>query len=294
MIAADTIAAVAPSCAGVSPPQQGHRVALWLLSSAVVATVAGMAAATFRGDGTALNAFLFLSLEWPHVAAGRVERAAMSVALAAAVAGMFWRRWPVLLPVAAYVFAEALCRRQQGGQIFSEWALLAHAPRYATPLALLVLAMAVRTGIGAGRDWQVAGEWILRVAVAIVFAVHGVECIKGHPHFIDLVLSSAANLGGFRIREATALVQMEWIGILDCVVAGALLLRPHPAVLLWAAFWGAVSALSRVTANGWGAYPDVLVRMTHVLVPLALLFLRRRTAELPAQAGAPAAACARP
>lgn len=257
---------------------------LWLLGSAVLATAAGAAAATFRGDGTAINAFLFLSLEWPHVTAGKAERAAMLMILGAAFGGMLWRRWPVLLPVAAYLFAEAAARRNQGGQIFSEWAVLAHAPRYLTPLALIALSAGFERKEASQRRWLAAGDWILRIAIAVVFAVHGIECIKGHPHFIDLLLSSGRNLAGIRITEANALVQLEWIGLVDCAVAAMVLLRPNRAVLAWAAFWGGVSAFARVTAVGWGAYPDVLLRSTHVLVPLALLFLRRHTADVRAEA----------
>lgn len=286
---------------GTPPAEDGARFAAdagsirrrsvpgWLLASAVLATAAGMAAATFRGDGTAINAFLFMSCEIPHVLAGRIERAVMLAMLGAAFAALYWRRWPVLLPVAAYILTEAVCRYQQGGQLFSNWAPLAHAARYMTPLALLLLAAAAR-GSGAGRWKAAGGEWILRIALGIVFAVHGLECIEGNPNFIDLILSSGRNLAGIRIAESAAVGLLEWIGIVDLVVATALLLRPHPAVLGWAAFWGAVTALSRVTANGWSAYPDVLVRSSHVLGPLALLWLvRGRSSVQTTPAGSPLA-----
>ena len=59
--------------------------------------------------------------------------------------------------------------------------------------------------------------------------------------------------------------------------ATAILFRPLRFILLWAAFWGLVTALSRLTAYGAFHYPDLLVRFPHFLVPLALWRLTRRT-----------------
>ena len=39
--------------------------------------------------------------------------------------------------------------------------------------------------------------------------------------------------------------------------------------------WGLITALSRLTANGWGAYPELLLRTTHFVVPFVLLKYRK-------------------
>jgi hypothetical protein len=260
----------------------------WLLGAAIAATAIGMTAATFRGDGTAINAFLFLTGELSHVAAARVERTAMSLVLLLSFAALFRPHWALLLPVGGYALAEALARWHELGYAFSEWAVSAQAPRYLTPLALVLLLAGVRREGGIGASLRAGGIWILRVAIAVVFAVHGLEALKAHPGFIDFIISSGANVLGMRISEGGALHALEIIGVIDMAVALAILVRPHPAVLWWAAFWGLVTALSRVTANGIGGYPDVLVRSTHVLVPVALWLLLRpvRAAGGPALADA--------
>lgn len=260
----------------------------WCLGAAIVATCLGMTLATFRGDGTSINSFLFLNAELSHAAARRLERLVMSGVLVLSVAALFRPQWPLLLPVAAYIMAEALAGWHQRGYTFSEWALVAHAPRYLTPLAVVLLALGSdKADTRRSRRW-VAGEWCLRIALATVFLVHGLESIKLHPGFVDLIIGSGYNLAGLRISEAAAGWQLRVIGIVDVGVAAALLFRLSPAVLWWAAFWGALTALSRLTANGWGAYPDLLVRATHYLGPIALwLIVRRRTATGPLPADAP-------
>ncbi len=246
----------------------------WLLGSAVVGTALGLAAATFRGDGTAINAYLFLTAELSHGGAGRAERIAVAVVVALALLAWFRPVWPALLGVGGYALAEALARAYERGQPYSEWALAAHAPRYLTPLAAILVWEGLRRG-AAGRVWQLTGEGLLRLGLAIVFFVHGLEAVKAHPGFVDLILSSTINLADWRISEAAATRLLVVIGAIDFVVAAALLVRPHPAVLFWAAFWGLVTALSRVTAYGWAYYPDLLVRAPHFLAPPALWWLAR-------------------
>jgi hypothetical protein len=252
----------------------GRSHAIRLLGFAVVATALGMTAATFRGDGTAINAYLFLTGELSHGAAARIERIAMSIVLALSLAALIRPHCALLLPVSGYMLAEALARRHELGYVFSEWALTAQAPRYLTPLAIVFLIAGFRRA--ELFSWcRIGGAAILRVALALVFAVHGLEALKAHPEFVDLVISSAANLFGVRVSERTVTLALDVIGILDLAVAAGILFRPHPAVLWWAAFWGALTALSRVTAYGLGAYPEVLVRMTHALAPVALWWLAR-------------------
>lgn len=243
-----------------------------LLGLAVLGTALGLAASTFRGDGTALNAYFFLTLEWSHATSGRVERLLVTLTVAFALAAWLRPIWPAFLVVAAYALAEALTRSYERGQAYSEWALWAHAPRYLTPLAACFVVAGLRRGVaaGAGRAWALSGEMILRVAIAIVFAVHGLEAWRAHPGFVDLVLSSAYRVGEWRLPETTVVQALRVIGLVDFAVALAILFRPLRFVLLWAAFWGLITALSRMTAYGPSHYPDLLVRFSHFLVPLAL------------------------
>lgn len=241
-----------------------------LLGLAVLATAIGTAVTTFRGDGTALNAYLFMDLGVPHVTAGRIERGAVALMLATTLGALVFFRWPWFLPAAGYVLAEAVARWHMQGQAYSTWAPLTHSARYTAPVVLALWLVAARLPAGPAARWQAAGAWLLRCSLAAVFVTHGLEALQAHPDFVDLILSSALNLGAGRITESTATNVLEWIGVADFAVAGALMLRPHPAVLAWAAWWAALTALSRLTANGWGAYPDLLLRAAYFLGPLAL------------------------
>lgn len=243
-----------------------------LFGLAVLGTALGVAAATFRGDGTALNAYFFLTLEWSHATSGRVERLIVTLAVTFALAAWLRPNWPAFLFVGAYALAEALTRCYERGQPYSEWALWAHAPRYLTPLGVCLVVAGVRRGVtaGAGRAWVLSGEALLRGGLAIVFSVHGLEAWRAHPGFVDLILSSAYRVGEWRIPEAVATQSLRIIGIVDLVVAVAILVRPLRVVLLWAAFWGVVTAFARITAYGPAFYPDFLVRFPHFTVPLAL------------------------
>jgi hypothetical protein len=254
------------------------RLAASILGVAIVATSAGMAAAALRGDGTAINAYLFLALEMSNADAARIERIAIGAVFLLSVVALCRPGWPVLLPVAAYILAEALARWDQQGLPYSEWSVPAHAARYLTPLAAILLAGKALADDDAGRGWRMAAEWCLRIGLSVVFIVHGLEALNLHPGFVDLIIGSGYNLGGLRISESAASLQLQVIGIVDLGVAAAILLRVPRALLWWAAIWGAVTAFSRMTAFGWGAYPEVLVRASHILGPVAVWLLARRRA----------------
>src|SRR3546814_7171694 len=95
----------------------------------------------------------------------------------------------------------------------------------------------------------------------------------GNPQFIDFIIGSANNILGVRWTEATALQIMRIIGWVDIIVAIAVLLKPHKYLLAWLLFWSTITAFSRMTSLGTGAYTEVLMRASHILAPLAVYML---------------------
>lgn len=252
-----------------------------LLGAAVILTALGMTVAAFRGDGTAVNAWLFMEARFPHESAALIERSAVLIMLGAAIAGAAWRCWPLFLPAMACFLAEASARWCVGGTAYSDWAFMTHAARYVAPFALMLLLLGVARR-GATGEWSTrSGKWALQLSLAVLFAVHGLEALKANPVFIDLIIGSAQNLAGMRVSEATARTGLEIIGVVDFLVAGAILIFPNRVVLGWAAFWAALTAFSRMTAGGWGAYPEVLLRASYFLGPIALWLLLARTTAGP-------------
>ncbi len=109
-------------------------------------------------------------------------------------------------------------------------------------------------------------QWVLRVAVAGEFLGHGVFALQGKADWITWT----ARLTGADMATAATLVTA--IGVLDILVAAIVLVKPIRAVLLWAALWGAWTALVRplVGMPIW----DFVERWANWGAPLALLYLR--------------------
>lgn len=114
-------------------------------------------------------------------------------------------------------------------------------------------------------DASKKAQWVLRVAVAGEFLGHGVFALQGKADWIKWT----SQLTG--ADAATAATMITVIGVLDILVAAIVLLKPIRAVLLWAALWGAWTALVRplVGMPVW----DFVERWANWGAPLALLLL---------------------
>jgi hypothetical protein len=66
-------------------------------------------------------------------------------------------------------------------------------------------------------------------------------------------------------------------------VALAILFGRWKPLLVWLCFWSTVTAFSRMTALGVGSYPEVLLRSSHILAPVALWCLAAYLSELRAR-----------
>ncbi len=145
---------------------------------------------------------------------------------------------------------------------WAEWAL-----RYATPLAAIFL-------FQSSEKSKIWAERIMRVSIAFTFAAHGRKALFAEPQFIDFLLIFFRRIGMESFSEAPALTLLHMIGTIDLVLAAHLLFfKPerNRMVLIWMAAWGAITAFARITYGGWGNWHEVLIRSSHVLMPLALL-----------------------
>lgn len=245
-----------------------------VFSVAVVITIIGVLVTVLRGGGSGWNAWLFLDQGLSHRAAYQTELTLVLATLVFSVAGLILRQWRwatcFMIPAFAFLLTESCLIAKMGGVGHAEWAPAAHALRYGTPLALALLAMKEPFG-----EAQVM--MLLRVSLAFVFVTHGAEALMHYPRFIDLIIGSAENRLGWRITEAEAKNALTVIGIVDVITGVAILVRAFPALLWWMAVWGLVTAFSRMTSLGWDAYRDVLMRVTHFVVPFVLVWYRRRS-----------------
>ena len=244
----------------------------WLLRAAVLLHALGVFLIVFSSLQTSFGNLVFLEWGFSHAQAVQIERVTVSMYLGLAIWAFIRPHWLVLVPVAGYVFLEAHTAFAMGGSRYSDLALGAQALRYLAPMALLLLVAPLLRNQPKRTHLSVV-NWLLRIAVAVVFSVHGWEALQGYSRFIDLIIGTASNILDVRIAEQDAVLILQGIALVDFAVAGAVLVRPRWPVLLWLAFWGLVTALSRVTNLGLGAYTEVLVRAAHMLCPLALGFL---------------------
>lgn len=292
-------------------PDRTFTAAVWLLRIGILIHAAGLFAAVFATRQTHFGNYLFLGLfdnrpgiDDPYMTAVLVEKITVSVFMALALVAVV-RPWaPLLLVIAAYVLAEAVCGTLQAGYRFSEWTVPASALRWGLPLVLLILVALPR--LNCCRRWRLPlAAQLLALLVATVFFVHGYLAWRADPRFIDLILGSSVKLFDFRPTEARAVSWLKAIALVDFAVALAALLSPAafllaarrrrqpspagapatppgrgwrrawaPTLFLWLAFWGLVTALSRMVSLGYpggmSEYPEVLLRASHVVGPLAL------------------------
>ncbi len=114
-------------------------------------------------------------------------------------------------------------------------------------------------------DASLKAQLVLRVAVAGEFIGHGIFALQGKADWLKWI----SQLTG--ADAATAATLLTLIGIMDILIAAIVLLKPIKAALLWAAFWGAWTALVRpiVGMPIW----DFIERWANWGAPLALLML---------------------
>lgn len=225
----------------------------------------------FRKHHTNFGNYMFMVLEVDHAKAFAIERITVSIFLALCLVNLIYRRVFLLLPILVYIFMEAWMGYVQGGYHFSEFTMGAHALRYLAPIALLVLVLPDSVSLYFNRTK--ISSWILRIGLAVVFLTHGIECLQQNPRFIDLLIGSSYNLSGVYITEELALHIMTFIGWVDVLVALLVLFKPHKTLLMWLCFWATITAFSRMTSLGSGAYTEVLLRASHILAPVAVWLL---------------------
>jgi len=125
----------------------------------------------------------------------------------------------------------------------------------------------------------------LRWAIALTFFSHGIEAIGHYFRFTDLNILAIWKLTGWQMSQTTAEGMLTVIGILDALVAVAIVTTRLPPIAYYLAFWGFVTAASRLIAYGPGAHwHELATRAPHVGIPLLLALYwshHRRTKPSP-------------
>lgn len=127
--------------------------------------------------------------------------------------------------------------------------------------------------------------WAVRLLIALTFTGHGLYAIGYYPVPAHFVLMTQSGLG---VGEEAAREVLVAVGVLDFLAAGALLLPYRPAIrvaLLWIIPWAILTTLARLWSYGglvetetllWQWGPEMVRRLPHVLIPVALWASLRR------------------
>ena len=176
-----------------------------------------------------------------------------------------WRwqtAWLCLLP-ALWLLLNAFAVTMNGGKAHAELAIPAHATRWMLPIVLALLVL-MKDRI------KPTANWLLRIACASTFAIHGWEAFQLHPGFQDLVFISGRLIGAEPSTEVCH-VLLHGIGIMDGLLALSVLLIHSPGTLRWMTFWGLLTAFSRPLTMGWAAWPELATRLANGAVPLLII-----------------------
>ncbi|ERM84184.1 hypothetical protein P872_15485 [Rhodonellum psychrophilum GCM71 = DSM 17998] len=219
-------------------------------------------------SGSALEGILFMEYGLDQAAAKKIENAiALVFLLIGAVT--FFRSGKVLIMIIVFLFLfMAVLIQRQAGSPFTDCTVFAHAARVLAPLGLFLLVK---------KDFHTRKiiYFILVLGLGITFITHGMEAVSLHPYFLDYLITSFQNLAGVELDQHHAERILQIIGSLDILLGVFIFFVRNKWLLLWMAFWGLVTASSRITELGWGMYPEVLSRAAHFGIPLTLIFLDR-------------------
>ena len=251
--------------------------ALWCLRICLAIQCFGVGASAL-GPGTAINSLLFGEqhlggFDLSERSALLIDQAGGAVLLIAGVCILLRPCWPVLIPVAIWQLLIALASVHVGGKAMSQFGLMGQSLLYVAPLALMLLAAPLGKS---NRPPQLStirvnsAIWMLRLAAAAVFTTHGVEAILVHPVFVDYLIGAADKLLTLQITQATAETSLRVIGLIDIALAVLILVDRWWPIAAYMAFWGIVTALSRVVCSGWGNWPESAMRSCNGGVPLAI------------------------
>ena len=172
--------------------------------------------------------------------------------------------WLYLLP-SCWLLLNAYAVASNGGKAHAELAIPAHATRWMLPIALALLTVMTAKS-------KPVANWLLRIACACTFAIHGWEAFQLHPAFQDLIFVSAGLIG---IEPSTETIHflLRCIGIMDMLLALSVLLIHSPKILYWMCFWGLITAMSRPLSMGLDTWPELAIRLANGAAPWLLIAL---------------------
>jgi len=172
--------------------------------------------------------------------------------------------WLYLLP-ALWILLNALGATLNGGKAHAELSIPAHATRWMLPIVFALL-------VWRPASTRTTANWLLRLACAMTFAVHGWEALRLNPVFQDLIFSFGALLG-IKISSGVCHGLLYAIGTMDMLLTVGVLLFHIPMALRWMAIWGLITAFARPLTISWLVWPEFAIRLANGACPWLILLI---------------------
>jgi hypothetical protein len=271
---------------------------LWCLRLVVVLQCIGLAGkyflSTYESESDVYG-FLFFDHGWPESVAQQIDDAGAITCLVAGLitvlCGLLFKPGRVssfvtfvsLLTVFVWFLAISITHMLRG-EPFALLSLGEHAVRYTVPFALAILLIPLRISNDMRPKSEFAernaafsqhlDQWamtLLVLASSATFLVHGYKAFVRYGPFTDLILLSDARWFGLELSQSTAESALVVIGIIDILVALLLITTRWRVIAIYMAFWGLLTSISRMTALGFAAWPETLIRAANWGAPLAFV-----------------------
>ncbi|TPV93219.1 MAG: hypothetical protein B7733_21895 [Myxococcales bacterium FL481] len=235
-----------------------------------------------KAGGTSLTTTMFMTWEWHEPTSYAIEQGLAWLGLGAGLVVATRGTKGLAVAMTGLLCASSLATWYQGGKPFPALTLPAHATRLALPLAV---AFAFDPSVRGTRRVQHL-EWILRISAALTFTAHGLEALRLHPRFVDLLIVASDRLVGIRLPQSGAEMTLRIIGLVDIVVAFAAVACKRVGIVAgYMALWGLVTAISRTIHSGWWGVTETAIRAANVGVPLALCVIASQGRSRPTPCG---------
>ena len=236
---------------------------LWLLKFTLLLQCVGVFFHLL--GGSAIETMLFMEVGMKQADAKSVENSIAWIFLFSGFWAFIKPNKPLLVIISILTLLLAFIIKRQAGSPFTEWSVPAHMIRILLPIGILFFMQEKKK--------LTLPYYILLTGLVITFLTHGFEALSLHPRFLDYLILSFENTFELRIRQNHAGNMLRIIGSLDILAAILAIVFPKKPVFIWLAFWGFLTAFARITELGFGMYPEVLIRTSHFLVPIALILI---------------------
>lgn len=230
--------------------------------------------------GSSFAQYLHLNTTLDPAWATNINQIYVGLMITALVLAFFrWSPWPFYV-IGTLFLIDSIFRTALGQEATSALAIPGECARY---LWFLAIGFALRNARTLDIEIGLPSvRLLLRLGLALTFITHGFEALLQHPGFLDLVMQANQSLIPQQNSTVLATNLLLLIGVIDLLVGLVVLFRPSRTALVYMAFWGAITAFSRMIFAPYSGVFEALIRAPHFMLPLLIMIIEgQRTLRKP-------------